>query len=73
MHVIYALVRLYPWWALPLILILGELGWYFHRKAARPQYYCWGLAGLLLILTVLWFAYRGDLYSDRWVKSLVGG
>lgn len=72
MSLIHALVRLFPYWAFPMALVFGEVAWTLRKKRASFswQLFCWGAALVLVGLTVAWFAYRGDLYSDKWVRSV---
>jgi hypothetical protein len=72
MRPIYLIVRFYPFWALPVALILGELGRHFGRRAGikKWKWICWAGSVFLLTLIVLWFIGRGDLNSDRWVRQL---
>ena len=72
MHVIYAIARLVPYWALPLAFVIAEVGRYFRRRGSSKQWTCFAIAALLGILTLLWIGFRGDLHSDAWVRSIVG-
>lgn len=72
MHLIYTAMRFFPWWALPLALVIGELGVFFRRRASRTQFACFGVAGVLVLSALAWFFFRGDLHSDRWVRSAFG-
>ena len=69
MHTVYALVRLLPYWAFPLALICGELGWVYHRKGRKIQWLFWTLCLFLAISLILWFVYGGYLHSDKWVRE----
>jgi hypothetical protein len=73
MHLIYAAVRFFPWWALPAAFVLGELGIYLRRKRSRTQRFCWAAVSVLVALSVCWFFFRGDLHSDNWVRTVVQG
>ncbi len=70
MRTLYLLARFYPYWALPLFLLLSEMGWIFRRKG-RPslQWGLWSLAAVKFVGLVLWFWFRGDLNSDRWIRA----
>ncbi len=69
MRFIFLIARLYPYWALPGALVLGELGLYFRRNRSGLQYPFWFISLVLLVGIVLWFFYRGDLHSDQWIRS----
>ena len=72
MHLLFALMRFYPFWALPLALVLGEIAWHFHRRRKGIQYSFWAGALFFFCTTLAWFILRGDLHSDAWVKALMG-
>lgn len=71
MHFLYTLGRLYPYWALPIILILGEVGIFFKRKGSRVEYYFWISASILSLGVIAWLIFRGDVNSDKWVTHLL--
>lgn len=68
MHFLYSLVQFLPYWAIPLVLISAELAIHFRRKKALAQWYCVAFGFLMIVLTILWFVYRGDIHSDAWVR-----
>lgn len=70
MHFIYLLGRIYPFWALPLIVIAVEVGIFFKRKKSKIQYYFWAAVFSLSLGILIWLLLRGDRYSDRWIHSL---
>jgi hypothetical protein len=73
MHWVFALARFAPYWVLPIVLVLWETGVYFKRRNKRKsQWICWLSGGALVILIGLWFYFRGDLYSDEWVRLVFG-
>jgi hypothetical protein len=72
MRYYFLLARLYPYWALPLAVVLVQLGIFFRRRKSPIQYACLGEAGLLLLGIVAWFVFRGDLYTDRWLRVIFG-
>lgn len=39
------------------------------RKKKTRQWLFWILAVVLTVLTLAWFALRGDIHSDRWVRA----
>jgi hypothetical protein len=73
MHVLYALVRFFPYWALPVALIVAELGRFYRRRQSQNQYWCWTASVALIVFTVFWFVLRGDQNSDNWVRALTAG
>jgi hypothetical protein len=73
MHTFFALARFFPYWAFPLALLSGEVAWYYYRKKSSQQYLFWGVSAVLLVLMLLWIAFRGDLNSDEWVRYFSGG
>ncbi|MGE0616089.1 MAG: hypothetical protein AB7P04_10650 [Bacteriovoracia bacterium] len=72
MVLIYAAVRFFPYWAVPLAIVLADIGLYFRRKKSRTQWFFWFTTGLCLLLTLIWFIYRGDMNSDRWLDQFFG-
>ncbi len=71
MWLIFIVMRIYPYWALPSIYIMIEVAIFFRRKNHFFQYWA-GLGTLLLLIGLfLWFFYRGDLHSDEWIKALL--
>jgi hypothetical protein len=70
MHWIFAAVRFFPYAALPLVLIFYELGMHFRRRGMRKGFlFAWAIAGFFVLLTGVWFAFRGEIHSDAWVRS----
>jgi hypothetical protein len=70
MHTLFVLAKVYPYWAIPLALVVGELGIFFRRRRSKKQRICWAGVGILLLGLILWFYFRGDLNSDRWIQSI---
>jgi hypothetical protein len=72
MHWIFSLIRFFPYWALPLVLMGFETGVYYKRRnRKKSQFICWGVSGVLMVSICIWFLYRGDVHSDRWVQSFL--
>ncbi|MGZ3689001.1 MAG: hypothetical protein ACXVBW_11910, partial [Bdellovibrionota bacterium] len=69
MHTIFMMARFYPYWALPLAVLVGDIGLYFRRKKNDIQWALWSLAGFLVLGIIVWVAFRGDLNSDQWVRT----
>lgn len=72
MHYLFAAARLFPYWALPLALVIGEIGVYFRRRRDKRQWIFFGISGTLVLVTFLWFGFRGDLRSDDWIRWILG-
>ena len=70
MRYFFLLIRIYPYWALPCILVFVELAIFYRRRASRNQLYFWALSLMLLGLLCLWVLYRGDLYAERWISVI---
>ncbi len=73
MHHVYFFMRIYPYWALPLALVMGQLGLHFRRRKFRMQYSFWAMIVFLVVTSVAWIAYRGDTQSEQWVRSFEKG
>jgi uncharacterized membrane protein len=71
MHVVFALARLYPFWAVPFAIVVAQLGLFFRRKARASQWSCWAVSFFLMLGVALWIAFRGDLHSDEWVRAIL--
>lgn len=70
MHWVFATVRFFPYWALPLVLVFFETGVYFKRRNKKRRWAaCWAVMVLLFAGIGTWFAFRGDVHSDQWVKT----
>ena len=72
MHWLFFTLRFFPYWALPLVLVLWETGVYYKRRnIGRGKLICWGVDFLLIVAICSWFFFRGDVHSDDWVKSFL--
>ena len=72
MHLVYMLMRFYPFWALSLAIVFVEIAWHFHRGRKPIQYSFWAGALFFVVTTLCWLIFRGDLHSDQWVRSMFG-
>jgi hypothetical protein len=73
MSFLFSIVRFFPYWALPFVLVLCETALFAKRRNRRKLMY--GCAFFIFVFVVAvgsWFLYRGDLNSNDWVKDLVG-
>lgn len=72
MHQIFFLARIFPYWALPLCLVLGQLAALSRRRRYRSRYPLALAMALLIASCAAWIFFRGDLYSDDWVRAIFG-
>jgi hypothetical protein len=73
MHSIFALVRFFPYWAIPVILVLVETALFAKRRRRTGLMIACLTFAVLFVLTVgVWFYYRGDVHSDHWVREVFG-
>jgi hypothetical protein len=57
---LYFLASIYPWWGIPMVFIMLELGGYFRRQAKRRgMWICRALAMFFASLAVAYFAGNG--------------
>ena len=71
MHVYFSIARFYPYWAVPVALVIGEMAVFFRRRESGLQWPLFGLGGLILFIAILWFVFRGDIHSDDWLKAIL--
>ncbi len=69
---LYNLVRFFPYWAVPLAIVLVDLGIYFRRKKKPSYRWVLFLSAVLVILSLVWVITRGDRNADRWVGKFLG-
>ncbi len=72
MHTLSIVLRYYPYWAIPLALIIGELGIHFRRRKKSAQWNFFAVSAALFVGLVLWLVFRGDLNSNSWARTLLG-
>jgi NADH:ubiquinone oxidoreductase subunit 4 (subunit M) len=70
LHLFFMAARFYPYWAIPCFVIIAQFGVHYRRRASSLQYLFWGITGLMILCTIVWLIYRGDLNSDEWVRSM---
>jgi hypothetical protein len=73
MHHVYFLARIFPFWALPLAFVLGQLGLHFRRRKFGVQYSFWGMVAILVIASIAWIGFRGDINAENWVRWVEKG
>ena len=69
MHLLFLLLRIYPYWALPCAFVVAEVGVFFRRKKSPVQFIAWLAVLTLIVSSVLWIVNRGDLNSDKWLRN----
>jgi TctA family transporter len=72
MSTVFLLARIYPYWALALVLVLFQLFVFYKRRKHPLRFSVLGMMVFLVIGIFAWFIFRGDLNSDDWVRSLIG-
>lgn len=61
--IFYFLADLYPWWGIPLGLILAELGNKYRRSGNRQKMFrCMTASVILLALAAAYFVFNGKKY-----------
>ncbi len=70
MHNVFMLMRYLPFWAIGLAIAFLQAGVYLRRRESRAQWGCFAFAGILILVAGGWLFYRGDRFSDRWVRSI---
>lgn len=71
MHVAFAMLRYFPLWALPMAFVSGELGVALKRRGYGVAYALLGGSIVLVVFSILWLIFRGDLNSDKWVRMVL--
>lgn len=71
MHLIFLAVRTFPFWAVPVAIVFGQLGVYFWRRRSGLRFVFFGCAASLVIGAIAWIVFRGDLHSDAWVRAVL--
>lgn len=69
MHLVYLLVRTYPYWAVPIAIVFGQLAIHYMRQLNPIRFLFWMITAALVFLAFAWIFFRGDLHSDEWVRS----
>jgi hypothetical protein len=71
MHSVYFLIRIYPYWVIPFCILFGQLGIHFRRRHRPVQWFYWGMVVCCLLSSGAWIYLRGDLNSDKWVRTVL--
>lgn len=72
MSLVYLAVRLFPVFAIPIAFLSFEVGRTYRRKGSVLQWSFFSLSGFLIVFSLLWVGFRGDLHSDQWVRQIFG-
>jgi hypothetical protein len=72
MRYLFAFLRYYPLFAIPLAGVLAELAFFLKRKGAKSHILYWLLTFFLVSTSIAWIVFRGDTESDRWLKKIFG-
>jgi hypothetical protein len=71
-HLLFAIVRYFPLWALPVGFLSIELGIALKRRGYKAAAICLFLNCVALVsMSGLWIFFRGDRNSDDWVRWLL--
>ena len=62
---LYFIVQLFPWWAIPLALILVELSFHFRRTARSGKAVLCILLAITLIALTGWFIWENGAHNVR--------
>ena len=72
MRFIYLSIKFFPYWAIPMILILGEMAYIFRRRGNHAvKWRMLGAAGFFAILVALFFIFRWDMTLFPFIRNLV--
>ncbi len=73
MHIVFLALRIYPFWAIPLAVVLLQVLIFLKRRKSGKLLPVMLFIGFLVLTSLLWVIFRGDLYSDQWLWDLLGG
>jgi len=72
MQTLITLVHYFPIWAIPLALASAQFALHFMRRRKPTQYFFWFIAGTLILSSLAWIAFRGDVNGATWVRQQMG-
>lgn len=72
MRFLYSVAKFYPYLCIGFSIAFVELGLYYRRKNHPAQFFFWGSICFFSLTTLMWFVFRGDVNSDRWVHWILG-
>lgn len=68
------IVRFFPFWAVPLALVLFEMGVYFYNRRERLFFMMFfTLSALSVVLSILWLVFEGYWRAGPFIKELIQG
>ena len=70
MNAIYLIIKILPFWSIPITLIFIQLGIFFHRKDSNLKYLCFFGSFILIIITTLWLMFCDDMHSNECIKMI---
>jgi len=70
MTLVHTLLRLYPFWAVPIGMMLVEVGTFLRRRKTKGSILSWSMAGFFVVTSLLWVGFKGYRYSDEWLRQL---
>jgi hypothetical protein len=72
MSAYFAILRYFPYWAIPLVLVACETALFARRKGRRSlMISCLLFAVFTLAAVGAWFYFRGDLHSNDWIRETI--
>jgi hypothetical protein len=70
MSAYFAILRYFPYWAIPLVLVAFETALFARRKGRRALMISCLFFALFAVAAVAgWFYFRGDLHSNDWIRE----
>jgi hypothetical protein len=66
------MLKTFPFWAVPLAIILFEVGFFYKRRRSDAKVVFFGASGFLICLALAWLVLRGDLHAEAWVRAMQG-
>lgn len=72
MRYLFLAFRTYPYWAIPVALVFGQIGIHFRRRQSLYFAFWFGISFGLIVVGAGWVFFRGDLHSDQWLRWVLG-
>lgn len=71
MGLIYAFIRIYPFFAVGMLIALVDIAIAMRRKGMKKQMVMVIILGVIFFVTgILWIVMRGDLHAEEWFAKL---
>ena len=70
MRFVYLFLRFFPILAVALSVVSMQFVVYYRRRANKTYYFYMGFIVFLILLSLIWVVFRGDLHSDEWLRAL---